>query len=289
MTFPLAEPRRVQYLRRLGFGGAPPVDVEGLRALHVANLRTFPFENLDIHLGRPIVLDGHAIAAKLLDEGRGGYCYELNSAFGSLLIALGFDVDLLEARVYSDGDHGDGDDPGDGADPDAPDDPDDGSGRTVGIRFDHACLLVRVDGEERLADVGFGACFQDPIPVTPGVDQPDPNGTYRLDERSDGWLDLTEDGEPRYRLALTPRSLPDFAEGNHHQQTSPGSPFTRNTICSLATPDGRVTVRGWQLIETVGDDRAETELTPDQFGPTLAERFGIELTDAELARLQPAS
>lgn len=273
MTFPLAEPRRAQYLRRLGFDEVPAADVEGLRALHLAHLRTVPFENLDIHLGRPIVLSGDAITAKLLERRRGGYCYELNSAFGSLLGSLGFDVDLLEARVY-------GGEPGS--------DPDDPSGRAVGIRFDHACLLVRVDGEERLADVGFGACFQQPIRVIPGVDQPDPNGTYRLEGRPDGWLDLIEDGEPRYRLSSAPRSLPDFAEGNQHQQTSADSHFTHNTVCSLATLDGRVTVRGRQLIETVGDDRTETELTADQLGSTLADRFGIELTETEVATLAAA-
>ena len=61
-------------------------------------------------------------------RGRGGYCYELNGAFGSLLAALGFDVTLLEARVYDDGG-------GDGP----------ATEPEVGIRFDHACLLVDLD------------------------------------------------------------------------------------------------------------------------------------------------
>lgn len=265
MTFPLVDARRAQYLQRLGFDRSPPLDAEGLRALHRAHLGAFPFENLDIHLGRPILLDGDAILAKLLDQGRGGYCYELNGAFGSLLVAVGFDVTLLEARVYG------------GA-----------AGDEVGIHFDHACLLVDLGDGRRLADVGFGACFADPIEFRPAVDQLDPNGVYRLDERPDGWFDLLEDGQPRYRLSTTPRRLADFAPGNEHQQTSPDSSFTRNTVCSLATERGRVTLRGRQLIETVDGERTERELTADRLGSILAERFGIVLPAADLASLAAA-
>ncbi|MEL6983831.1 MAG: arylamine N-acetyltransferase, partial [Actinomycetota bacterium] len=97
------------------------------------------------------------------------------------------------------------------------------------------------------------------------------------------------DGDARYRLSLDPRSLDDFDEGNHHQQTSPDSHFTHNTVCSLATDGGRVTIRGRQLIETVGDDRTETELGADQLGPALADRFGIELSAAEVGCLHDAN
>lgn len=277
MTFPLSGSRTEQYLERLGFDQPPPVDGEGLRALHLAHLLTFPVENLDIHLGRTIVLDGAAIVTKLLDQGRGGYCYELNSAFGSLLASLGFDVDLLEARVYG----------GEGGD-------------ELGIRFDHACLIVRLGGDtgtddntgadigdhgDRLADVGFGSCFLEPILLTPGVDQADPTGTYRLDGRHDGWLDLLRNDGPQYRLSPEPRTLEDFTEGNRYQQTSPSSPFTANTVCSLATERGRVTLRGLQLIETVDGERTERELGPDEVGPVLAARFGVVLAAEDTARL----
>jgi len=274
-VYPVEASRRSTYLRRLGFDRPPPVDADGLRALHLAHLRTFPFENLDIGLGRPILLDGEAILAKLLDQGRGGYCYELNSAFGSLLASLGFDVELLEARVYgSAGPQGEAE---------------------LGIRFDHACLQVRFDesgdgggGGDRLADVGFGSCFWEPIRLEDGVDQVDPTGTYRLAASVDGWLDLERDGTPQYRLSRTPRVLADFADGNHHQQTSPSSPFTKNTVCSLATADGRITVRGLQLIETTGDDRTESTIPPDRLGTVLSERFGIELSAQDVSRLASA-
>ena len=67
--------RRVEaYLARLGVDAPPTVDAEGLRALQRAHLRRIPFENLDIHIGVPIVLDIDRIVDKLTVGHRGGYC-----------------------------------------------------------------------------------------------------------------------------------------------------------------------------------------------------------------------
>ena len=56
---------------------------------------TVPFENLDIGLGREIVLDPERFIQKIVCERRGGFCYELNGAFATLLSAMGFRVTLL--------------------------------------------------------------------------------------------------------------------------------------------------------------------------------------------------
>ena len=50
----------------------PSYTVETLRALHQAHLLAVPFENLDIHLGRPIVLDEAAFFRKIVERQRGG-------------------------------------------------------------------------------------------------------------------------------------------------------------------------------------------------------------------------
>jgi len=63
------------YLARIGFSGPTPCNAETLRALHVSHMRTVPFENLDIWLGRPIVCDERSFLHKLVDLRRGGFCY----------------------------------------------------------------------------------------------------------------------------------------------------------------------------------------------------------------------
>lgn len=90
------------YLRRLGVQHPGWPTVEVLRELHLRHLQTVPFENLSVHLGEKIVLEEARLVEKVVGARRGGFCYELNGAFGALLAALGFDVTLLAGRVYGD-------------------------------------------------------------------------------------------------------------------------------------------------------------------------------------------
>src|SRR5258707_2168760 len=90
------------YLARINYRGPLTPTADTLRALHVAHLMTVPFENLDIPLGRPIVLNEAALFAKVVERRRGGFCYELNGLFAALLRSLGFKVDMLSAGVFND-------------------------------------------------------------------------------------------------------------------------------------------------------------------------------------------
>src|SRR5262245_1566225 len=95
------------YLKRIDYRGRLDPTAETLRGLHVAHMLSVPFENLDIPLGRPIVLDEDALFDKIVARRRGGFCYELNGLFAALLRSLGFDVTLLSAGVaHADGGFG---------------------------------------------------------------------------------------------------------------------------------------------------------------------------------------
>src|SRR5438874_1301375 len=78
------------YLQRINYRGEQTPTAATLRELHRAHLLTVPFENLDIHLGRPILLDQAALFEKIVSRRRGGFCYELNGLFALLLRELGF-------------------------------------------------------------------------------------------------------------------------------------------------------------------------------------------------------
>src|SRR6516225_7933206 len=100
ITDSIADSAIDDYLDRIGV--APPLrpDHSTLAMLQQAHLDTVPFENLSIHLGEPITLTVDALVDKIVRRRRGGFCYELNGAFGALLTSLGFQVTLMAARVY---------------------------------------------------------------------------------------------------------------------------------------------------------------------------------------------
>lgn len=249
------------YLKRIHYHGSTEPTLETLRGLHIAHLLAVPFENLDIHLGRAIVLDEERLFAKIVGERRGGFCYECNGLFAALLRELGFHVTMLSARVRMS----------------------DGSGG-FGQEFDH--LTLRVDLEEPyLADVGFGESFREPLRMIPDAEQVQPLGRYRLIDEGHTWRYDSRDhaGEWRaeYLFTLQPRHFQEFAAMCHWQQTSPDSPFTQKRVCSLATQDGRITVRDDRVIITRHEHREEIPLADaDAYTEALRTHFEISLMSA---------
>jgi N-hydroxyarylamine O-acetyltransferase len=231
-----------------------------LCALHEAHMLAVPFENLSIHYGQPITLGDEALYDKIVRRGRGGFCYELNGLFAWLLRRLGFKVTLLSARVaQSDG----------GFTPE----------------FDHMALRIhQLDGADWLADVGFGDSFRQPLRMQPDIVQDGADGhSYRLrfDTTDASWL-MQQSGETgwesQYRFTLQPHVMADFADRCRFQQTSPDSHFTQKRVCSLALPNGRITLSDLRLITTLHGVRDERNLASEnEYQGVLAERFGITL------------
>lgn len=230
------------YLERIGADRD-----SSLPDLHLAHLRSVPFENLSIHLGEPIVLQEQALHDKIVNRRRGGFCYELNGSFAALLTALGHRVTLHQARVHTP--HG------------------------YGPPFDH--MALRVD-DTWLADVGFGAFSHHPLLWAPGQHR-DPAGTFTIAQSDHGDLDIALDGVPQYRLDPRPYDLADFAPTCWWQQTSPESHFTQSLTCSRLTGTGRITLSGERLITTTDGSRHEQSLAKDDILPAYQAHFGIVL------------
>jgi N-hydroxyarylamine O-acetyltransferase len=243
------------YLDRIRYKGSLTPNAESLRSLHRSHMFAVPFENLDISLGRNIICDENRFLRKIVEEKRGGFCYEMNGAFAALLRALGFKVTLLSARVSN----------ADGSE---------------GPEFDHLALRVDLD-EPWLADVGFGDSFIEPLVLEPDLDQEQFGKRYRLISTGGGLcLESNADGawKKEYVFTLQPRELSEFEVMCHYHQTSPDSPFTRKRVCSVATPAGRTTVSGDRLIETRDGVRQERRLTDEERIAVLRERFGVNLS-----------
>ena len=88
-----------RYLRRLGFDAPPAPTLDTLRQLQWRHTAEFPFETLSTLLRQPVPIDLESVERKVFEEGRGGYCYELNQLFLALLQALGYDAHGITGRV----------------------------------------------------------------------------------------------------------------------------------------------------------------------------------------------
>jgi N-hydroxyarylamine O-acetyltransferase len=244
------------YLRRLGLQAPIAADLDGVRRLQRAHLEAIPFENSSVLRGEPIVLEEPRLVRKVVDEGRGGFCFELNGAFAWLLGVLGFEVALLPGRFW--GDTG------------------------LGPVNEHLALRVTLDGEAWLVDVGAGFSFREPLRLAVGPEQDDPGGRFRLVTPADDpasvdveWRHRDGRWVPHYRFQDRPVGLDAFRAVCEHLRTSPDSPFTRGWICARALPDGWATLDGDHLVVTEGATRLDERLAGADLEAALERWFGV--------------
>jgi len=249
-----------QYLNRIQYSDPLKPDNETLHGLQLAHMLTVPFENLDIGLKRPIKIDEESIWEKLIVLKRGGFCYELNGLFAWLLKQIGLDVTYLNARVF------------------------DRAGN-LGIDFDHLALLVQIPDQPGrwLADVGFGDSFMEPLDFDQRGEQVQGLRAYRLEQVPKGYVvwQRNYDGswERHYFFDLQPHVFPEeYESACLYHQTSPESSFTRGSIISRATPNGRVSLEDGRLILTKNGQRTNRLLeSKDEYHILLKAYFEVTL------------
>ncbi len=152
-----------------------------------------------------------------------------------------------------------------------------------GIDFDHLALLVNIPNQTTrwLADVGFGDSFNRPLNFEERGEQVQGLRSYRLEQITGGFVTWQKnyDGswERQYFFDLQPRKFPtDYEPACSYHQTSPESSFTRGSIISRATPDGRVSLEDGRL----DPDEERSALSADDpiemnISHLLKEYFGV--------------
>lgn len=250
------------YMARIGYEGPLAPTHETLCALHRAHLTSIPYENLDIHLGRTLTLDRDAAFAKLVDDKRGGWCFEMNGTFGWVLESLGFDVRYVAGAVRR-------------------------ADRGASALDSHLVLVVTTD-RPSIVDVGFGDGFFEPLPLAPGRYRRH-SLEFAVSRDGDWWRVHNHEhgGATSYDFTLEPRSLESFAATCHALQTSPDSSFVRTAVCGRYGDHGLVVLRGAVLREVMNGFLSTRVIADaDDYGRVLTERF--HLAAAEFGPLWPA-
>ena len=243
------------YLNRIHYAGSTEPTLQTLRQLHLAHLMSVPFENLSVMHKQPVILTEDALYDKIVTRNRGGFCYELNGSFAALLRALGFQVDLLSARVASDDGH-------------------------LSPEFDHLVLRITL-ADPWLVDVGFGDCFGLPLRLNTAREQVQAGSAFRIAQEGAEHVmlrrDFGKDWREEYRFTLQPHRFDEFEPMCAYHQTSPQSPFTHKRVVSRNTPSGRLTLSDMRLIVTRFGQRTERLLNDDaELRDVLWEHFEIQ-------------
>lgn len=249
------------YFDRIDYQGSREPSLATLQKIHRAHLQAVPFENLDIHIPRPIQLNREALFKKIVTEHRGGFCFEQNGFFAYVLQDLGFEVSMLSAQVYSQ------------------------DFQSYGIPGNHMTLHVTVEGRSFLADVGFGASFWDPVPLRVQADPfAQKVGDFWFEESEGLWHFYSRElggaeKHLRFRFTLEPQRLESFEDACRYMQTSPETHFTQKRMCSRWSAEGRLTLSEGRLIETFWDgSRRETETADEErWHAFLRERFQVDV------------
>jgi N-hydroxyarylamine O-acetyltransferase len=249
------------YLARVGVRGPLAVDRPTLDLLSEAHVRTIPFENLDVLLGRPIDLELGAIERKLVHDRRGGYCFEQNTLMLAVLGQLGFAVRPISARVRYQ------------------------RPRDYTPARTHVFLRVELGSETWLVDVGVGGnSLTSAIRLELEVSQPTAHEPRRIVREAglfyhqvrlgDAWHDVCD---------FTLEEMPEIDRivGNWYTSAHPGSHFKNRLTVARAGLDGeRRSLLNRELTVRRRDGRADRRAIedPDELLAVLDEQFGLRFT-----------
>ncbi|MGW6692783.1 arylamine N-acetyltransferase family protein [Rhodococcus sp. NPDC054953] len=261
------------YLSRIGHTGDRSPTRATLDAIAAGHTRAIPFENLDPFRGVPNRLDLPSLRAKLVDGGRGGYCFEHGLLLRAALLDLGYTVTALAGRVLW-----------------GSPDPHAITGRT------HMLLLVDLDEERRVIDTGFGGMtLTGTLRLERDTVQDTPLEPFRLVDLDGDWAMQARIGDEwrtTYRFDLHPQQPIDYEPTNWYLSTWPQSRFVTMPMAARATDDRRYALAGRRL--TVHHADGSTEHSPIDDAAalrTVLERdflidaAGLDGLDAAFARL----
>ena len=248
------------------------VTLETLRSIHLHHAQSIPFENLNPFLRIPVVLDIDSLYQKLVLDRRGGYCFEHNLLLMEVLKTLGYRVKGLGARVLWNIPEG------------------------VVTARGHMLLLVEIDHDYFIADVGFGGLtLTSPLLLKPDLEQNTPHEKFRLIQVGDDYVlqaNVQGDWKRIYRFGLQENFLIDYEVTSWYLSNHPTSHFVTGLIAAMPFEEGRHALRNNDFATHYLDGSHERKRFDNvaDLRMTLEKTFGIRLPqvpsiDSSLVRI----
>lgn len=220
------------YLNRIGIKTIIDINLTSLNLLIDSHHKNVPFENVGIYdYGYHVDLHEDALFEKIVMQKKGGYCFENNAVFASLLNSIGFDVRACACRVTRD------------------------QNKINAIR--HRANIVRINDKDYFCDVGFGG-YEYPLAleICEGKRVRCGNTEFYFARYDNDWWELHaistfnpeigEFDEPKdsvYIMVGTYNVIPeDFYTISEYCCTSAESSFTKQRRVYIQTETGMVSL-----------------------------------------------
>ncbi len=231
---------------------------EILKNLHRNHAFHIPFENMDVYRKMTVSLDEDALFEKLVRQKRGGYCFEMNGLFYFVLLSMGYTVHSVLARIG-------------------------GKDRPFGGLTHRMNVVFLSNGTKWAADVGYGGDgLIEPVLIseTPTVSF---GRTYRVIRKEDDLmkyhLQVLSDGEfvNQFCFNEEPNQQKDFEICNFYTNCHPDSGFRQRVMCTLPTPEGRISISDDRLRVVRNGEISDTFFPPESLKDILSAHFDIHI------------
>jgi N-hydroxyarylamine O-acetyltransferase len=208
-----------KYFERIGYSGTAVADLETLQTIHRLHTSSIPFENLNPLLHWPVKLDIESLQEKIINNRRGGYCFEHNILLGEALRQIGFEVRWLGGRVLWNRPEG-----------------------TVNART-HMLLQVSINGEKFIADAGFGGLtLTGALRLQAEIEQTTPHEPFRLILQGEEYTleaKVREEWKPLYFFSLQEQMIKDYEVMSWYLCNHPESHFIKTLRAAISGPGVR--------------------------------------------------
>jgi N-hydroxyarylamine O-acetyltransferase len=265
-------------LKRIKSEHLKSVSFENLKELHSNNLLSIPWENYSVAHNDHLTLDLKFIYEKLIVQGRGGWCYELNQLFAWLLEQLGYKLKFVSCRNFV----------------------------ITEQKFypwkGHVVVMVNLNDRDYLVDVGHSGSPRYPLEFILDKVQKDVVAHYRiaqgeeaniftLHKTTDG-LDIKETWPALFQFNTTPRKIEDFQEIFEWTQTKECPRVYNRSFCIKHDGDCLKMLIAYTLTiihfkDGIEVKREEREIAPEKLVETIYTEMNVKIESDFVPRNLP--
>lgn len=245
-----------RFFKRIQYKGNHNITFKDIRVLMSQFAKHVPFENVDIIEKRDMTINAKNLETKIMEQSRGGLCYELNPLFYYVLKELGFHVWMVSGTVGS---------------------------RESSLRGTHIAIILQKDDEKYVIDVGFGSNLAlQPLPFT-GEFVSSVTGSYRIiesDMNNDEYVYekyVNDERVSRYIFTLDPIDESYVNRVKDLITTHPKSTFNKSFLLVKLTDDGHMTLTDQTFTTVKNGKKRKRNIDPATMKQLSADEFGVML------------